>query len=442
MNKRGISQTAIATVIIIIILIGIGAYYYSSKTGTTQNNQQNPIASTATIGETGTTSPATTTTTQSTSSSTTSKKTKIAVLFDVGGRGDLSFNDMAYMGAENAAKDFGVTVNFLTPKSTTDMEPLLRQLSESGQYNLLVLVGFLWTDALNKTASDFPSQKYALIDSTTGIIRPNEVDILFREQEAASLVGILAAGMAYQLGGNTIGAVAGMDIPPLWKFHIGYLFGAKYYEKITGKNVEVIWQYTGTFGDTQKGYQTAMQMLQQGAKVLYGVAGLTHLGMFDAVIDWNQKGYGKALAIGEDASQEWYNPHYIILSGAKRVDTAVYTAIKMVVDGSWKGGIKVLGLKDNGVGIWGLDGVQYFAQIAYENHKTNLTPTEIVNTVKEMRQKYIPQQAWNIMNQLEEQIKTGKIVFKTPTSEAEYNAIVQELEKGNLNAALEKGTVS
>ncbi|MEB3756714.1 MAG: BMP family ABC transporter substrate-binding protein [Desulfurococcales archaeon] len=425
MNKRGLSQTAIASIIVIIILIGIGAYYFAS----TGNN-----------GLTTTTQTVSQLTTTTTTTST--KKIKVAVLFDVGGRGDLSFNDMAYMGAENAAKDFGVTVNFLTPKSTTDMEPLLRQLSQSGKYDLLVLVGFLWTDALNKTASDFPNQKYALIDSTTGVVRQNEVDILFREQEAASLVGVLAAGMAYQLGGNTVGAVAGMDIPPLWKFHIGYLFGVKYYEMKTGKKVNLLWQYTGTFGDTQKGYQTAMQMLQQGAKVLYGVAGLTHLGMFDAVIDWNQKGYGKALAIGEDASQEWYNPHYIILSGAKRVDTAVYTAIKMVVDGSWKGGIKVLGLKENGVGIWNLEGVKYFAQIAYDNHKTNLTPTEIVNIVKEMRQKYIPQQAWDIMNQLKEQIKSGQIVFKTPMSEDEYNAIIQELEKGNLNAALEKGTVS
>jgi basic membrane protein A len=416
-TKRGLSQTAIALIVILIIVIGFGAYYAYKGQGKSS-------------------------TTETTLKSSTGKEFNVAVLFDVGGRGDLSFNDMAYMGAEKAAKDLGVKVNFLTPKSTTDMEPLLRQLSKSGKYDLLVLVGFLWTDALNKTASDFPNQKYALIDSTTGVVRSNEVDILFREQEAASLVGVLASGMAEQLGGNTIGAVAGMDIPPLWKFHIGYLFGAKYYEMKTGNKINVIWQYTGTFGDTEKGYQTAMQMLQQGAKVLYGVAGLTHLGMFDAVIDWNQKGYGKALAIGEDASQEWYNPHYIILSGAKRVDTAVYTAIKMAVDGSWKGGIKVLGLKENGVGIWDLDGVKYFAQIAYENHKTNLTPTEIVEITKEMRGKYIPQQAWDIMKQLEDQIKSGKIVFKTPTSEDEYKSIIQEIKKGNLNAALEKGTVS
>ncbi|MCE4606317.1 MAG: BMP family ABC transporter substrate-binding protein [Desulfurococcales archaeon] len=424
MNKKGLSQTGIAAIIIIIILVGIGAYYFSSP------------------GKGSITTTTKTTSQSMSTASTTSKKIKVAVLFDVGGRGDLSFNDMAYMGAMEAAKELGVTVNFLTPKSTTDMEPLLRQLSQSGQYNLLVLVGFLWTDALNRTAGDFPNQKYALIDSTTGVVRKNEVDILFREQESASLVGVLAAGIAHQLGGNTVGAVAGMDIPPLWKFHIGYLFGVKYYDLKTGNKVNVLWQYTGTFGDTQKGYETGMQMLQQGAKVIYGVAGLTHLGMFDAVADWNQKGYGKAFAIGEDASQEWYNPHYIILSGAKRVDTAVYTAIKMVVDGSWKGGIKVLGLKDNGVGIWDLNGVKYFAQLAYDNHKTNLTPTEIVNIVKEMRQKYIPQQAWNIMKQLEEQIKSGQIVFKTPTSEEEYNSIIQELEKGNLNAALEKGTVS
>ncbi|ABN69796.1 basic membrane lipoprotein [Staphylothermus marinus F1] len=430
---KAITRMGMAILIVVIIAIALaGVYYYTTQTA------PQTTKTTTTQSTTPTTTTATTTTTQQ------AKKIKVAVVFDVGGRGDLSFNDMAYLGAERAKQELGVDVEYLTPKSLNDMQPLLEQLSKSHEYDVIILIGFLWTDPLNKTADKYPDQKYALIDSTTGVVRNNEVDMLFREQECASLIGILASAMAYQLNGSTVGAVAGMDIPPLWKFHIGYLFGVKYFEMKTGKKVNFLWQYTGTFTDPQKGYQTAMQMLQQGAKVLYGVAGLTHLGMFDAVIDWNEKGYGKAFAIGQDASQEWYNPNYIPLSGAKRVDVAVYTVIKMVVDGTWKGGIHTLGLKEGGVGIWDLDGVKYFAKIAYNEGKLpkGLTPDDVVRIVNQTRHKYIPQYAWNLVNDLEQKIKNGEIVFKTPQTHEEYDHIIQELLQGNLNAALEKGSVS
>jgi basic membrane protein A len=356
---------------------------------------------------------------------------------------------MAWLGAERAARDFGVEVRYMTPKSLADMIPLLERLSRSGEYDLLVLVGFLWTDALNKTADKFPNQKFALIDATTGVVRPNEVDILFREQEAAALIGIIAAAIADKLmqeegieGPIKIGAVAGMDIPPLWKFHIGYLFGAKYYEKMTGKKVEFYWVYTGTFTDPKAGYEAAWKLLEKGVKVLYGLAGLTHVGMFNAVKEWNEKGYGKAFSIGQDASQEWYDPYTIIVSGAKRVDVAVYTAIKMVVEGTWKGGIHTLGLAEEGVGIWDLDGVYEFAKLAAETGQLkDLTPEEVVEIVKELRNRYISPEAWELVKKLEEMIRTGKIVFKTPKTHEEYERIREELEKGNLNAALEKGSI-
>jgi len=406
---KAVSRMLLSIIIIVVVIIAaVGIYiWYSSTSGVTE----------------------------------TKRVYKIAVLFDVGGKGDLSFNDMAYLGAEKAARELGVKVEYMTPKSLADMEPLLKQLAESKEYDLLILVGFLWTDALNKTADKYPDQKFALIDATTGVTRSNEVDILFREQECGALIGVIASGMAYELGSNTIGAVAGMSIPPLWKFHVGYLFGAKYFELKTNKSITFIWQYTGTFTDTQKGYQTAWQMLQQGARVLYGLAGLTHVGMFDAVIEWNKQGNPKALAIGQDASQEWYSPENIPISGAKRVDVAVYTAIKMVVEDTWKGGIYELGIKEGGVGYWDLDGVRYFAEIAYNQTKTSLKPDEIVNIVRQQREKYIKDYVWNIVRELENKIKNGEIVFKTPMSETEYNEIIQQLMQGNLNAALAKGSI-
>jgi basic membrane protein A len=406
MRRDGLSKVGAALLILIIIVAAVAAYFLI------QPAQPTPT-----------------------------KKVKVAILFDVGGRGDLSFNDMAYLGATKAQKDFGIEIETLTPKSLADMVPLLEDLSKRGEYDLLVLIGFLWTDALNKTADKFPDQKFALIDSTTGIARKNEVDILFREQECAAIVGVLASGMAKSLGGNKVGAVAGMDIPPLWKFHVGYLYGVKYYEKATGQKMDFVWQYTGTFTDTQAGYNAAMTLLQQDVKVLYGLAGLTHIGMFNAVKEWNSRqGKIAALAIGQDASQEWISPKDIPLSGAKRVDVAVYTAIEMVVKGTWKGGITTLGLKEGGVGVWDLDGVKEFATLAYEAKQLkDMTPDDVVKIVDQQRKAYIPGDAQRIADELKEKIMKGEIKFKTPANHDEYDSIIRELLAGNLDAALEKG---
>ncbi|ACL11721.1 BMP family lipoprotein [Desulfurococcus amylolyticus] len=404
-------RTLVLVIIVVIIVASIGVYYYYNYASPSTTSTNKPI--------------------------------KVAILFDVGGRGDLSFNDMAWLGAEKARKDFNIQVEYTTPQSQAKMQDLLESLSASGEYDLIVLVGFLWTSPLNATADKYPNQKYALIDSSTFINRPNEVDILFSEQEAGALVGVLAADMASKIGCNKVGAVAGMSIPPLWRFHIGYLFGVKYYEMKTNKTIDFLWEYTGTFGDTQKGYQYATSMLQERACVLYGLAGLTHVGMFDAVRDWNKQGKGVALAIGQDASQEWYMPRYMPISGAKRVDIAVYDAIKMVAENKWTPGIHVLGLKDSGVGIWDLNGVKYFAEIAYNQSKleTGLTPDDVVRIVNETRNTYITETGWNIMSELEQLIISGQIAFKNPSTEEEYTQIVNALKNGDLNAALSRGSV-
>ncbi len=431
---KAIARSALAVIVVAIIIIAGLAIYFAST------QQRGTTPTTTTPSPTTTATQTTTTTTTTTTAAV--KKVNVAVVFDVGGRGDLSFNDMAYLGAVRAEKELGAHIEFITPRSTADMQPLLEQLSKSGKYDLIVLIGFLWTDPLNKTADKFPNQKYALIDSTTGVVRKNEVDILFREQECAALVGILASAMALKLGGNTVAALAGMDIPPLWKFHIGYLFGVKYFEKETGKKINFLWQYTGTFTDTQKGYTVGMQLIQQGARVIYGLAGLTHLGMFNAVKDWDKQHPDHiVLAIGQDASQEWIDPYHIPISGAKRVDVAVFTAIKMVATDNWKPGIVTLGLKEGGVGIWDLNGVRYFAELAYKEHKTSLTPDEIVKIVNETRHKYIPEYAWQLVDKLKQMIISGQIAFKTPTTHDEYQKIIQELQNGNLDAALAKGHI-
>ena len=365
------------------------------------------------------------------------EKVRVLVLFDVGGRGDLSFNDMAWLGAERAHKELGVQVKFATPRSTAEMASLLDRLSSEHKYDLIVLVGFLWTAPLEEVAPKHPEQKYALIDSATSKVYPNVACYVFREQEVAALVGVVAADIAHNLGGDKIGSVAGMDIPPLWRFHIGYLFGAKYYEKATGKKTDLLWIYTGTFTDPAKGKEAAEALIRQGAKVLYGLAGATHLGMFEAVKEAWQRDI-KVLAIGQDASQEWIDPYHIIISGLKRVDNAVYTAIKEVVEGKFKGGIHSLGLKEGGLGLADLDMVKWFAEQAAKVGKLpkGLTPEKVVEIVKKLREKYISKEAWKIVEELKQKIISGEMKFKNPATHDEYKQIIDQLEKGNLEAAL------
>ncbi|MEN2999714.1 MAG: BMP family protein [Acidilobaceae archaeon] len=372
---------------------------------------------------------------------------KVAVVLDFVGREDLSFNEMAVLGADRAAKRFGVKVSIVTPVDLEVFPFVLEEFSKKREYELLILVGPLWRDALDKVADKYPQQKFALIAASTGKQRANVLEVLFREQEGAALVGIAAAGMARELateagGPVKVGAVAGTSTPPLWRFHIGYLFGAKYFEAKTGTKVEFAWVYANKFDDPAAGRRAAEALLAEGTKVLYGVAGKTHFGMFDAVIDWNAQGKGRALAIGQDTSQEWYNATYIPLSGATRVDVATYKVIEMVVKNEWRGGVVVLGLAEGGVGIWDLEGVRYFAARANDYQKTKLLYRNIVEIVIVQRVKYLRADVETLMKELEDRIKRGEIAFKDPRDEGEYEAIIRELERGNLNAALASGSVS
>ncbi len=445
-SSMGVSRTLIAGIVVLLLVILAAAFMMMGQEGAPATTTTSPATQAREAAETVTEATETRATeTQETGTGQEAQATetgmgqvKVLVLFDVGGKGDLSFNDMAVLGAERAAEELGVQVDYQTPASVDAMESLLRSVSRGGEYDLIIGVGFLWLEPIVNVAPDFPEQKYAIIDAAPPEKIDNVAAFVFREQEVAALMGILAADMAKSIGATQVGAVAGMDIPPLWKFHIGYLYGVKLYNEETGSDIGFLWTYTGTFTDPQVGKQTAEQMIAQDARVLYGVAGLTHVGMFDAVKDANARGV-KALAIGQDASQEWYAPEYIVVSGMKRVDTAVYMAIKSVVDGTYSGGVHSLGLKEGGLGVSDLDIVRYFAEIAAEQGKLpqGLTPDDVVRIVEEKRKEYISDTAWGLVERLQKDIIDGKIVFKTPATHDEYDQIVEALKGGDLQAVIQ-----
>ncbi|NJE10208.1 BMP family protein [Thermococcus sp. MAR1] len=352
----------------------------------------------------------------------------IAIVYDVGGRGDLSFNDMAYLGASKAAKDFDLELVELQSNSEDDYVKNLETLASQKKYLVIIAVGFMMTDAVKQVADEYPDQKFAIID---GYIpdKDNVMSILFKENEGSALAGALAGLIAANSGKDKVGIVLGMEIPVLYKFEAGYRFGVKwaedYYKQHEGKEVsiDVIYQYTGTFNDAAKGKAAARAQLAQGAWVIYQVAGGTGLGVFDAVsevLDSQGKKMGPPFAIGVDSAQDWIKPGVIIASMMKRVDVGVYTAVKDAVEGNFKGGIVELGLKEGGVGISTVDDVMaMFDSLPEDTQKQKLkdlgfnSKDELKKYLEDTRAQ-VPNWIWEAVNDLAGKIKTGTIKVPAP----------------------------
>ena len=359
---------------------------------------------------------------------------KIAVVTDVGGRGDLSFNDMGFKGADEAAEEFGVELQIAQPASEADYLPNVRTLARTGNYEVIIGVGFLLTDAIETAAKQFPDQNFALIDAV--VDQPNVLNFVFKEQQSSALVGALAAMTAAHYDYSKVGIVLGIEIPPLWKFEAGYRFGIKwgldYYEKVTGEkaNVDLLWTYTGTFSDVAKGKSAANAQISQGAGLVYNVAGPLGLGILEAVKDnLNQQGKeaGPPFMIGVDANQDYMgNGNKVLASGMKRVDRASYIATKRAVEGNFEGGTEVLGLDDQGVGMSRYSQLVDFIQFGLKGDQIK---EENVDDIEEnwlkMRED-IPQFIWTGVNELENLIVSGNVTPPAPSTEEEMKDIRKE----------------
>jgi basic membrane protein A len=267
---------------------------------------------------------------------------KPAVIFDTGGKFDKSFNEAAYNGAEKFKKETGIAYAEFEVTNESQREQSLRKLAQRGA-TVIVATGFAQAPALKTVAAEFPKVKFVIIDDVVDL--PNVQSIIFKEHEGSFLVGVLAA-MASKTG--KVGFVGGMDIPLIRKFACGYVQGVKY---VNGQD-EVFQNMTGTTGeawnDPTKGGELARSQFDRGADVVYAAAGGTGLGVYQAAKD-----AGK-LAIGVDSNQNYIHPGTMLTSMLKRVDLATYNAFKTAQDGTWKPGLQVLGLKEEGVG-WALD---------------------------------------------------------------------------------------
>jgi len=375
---------------------------------------------------------------------------KIAVVSDIGGRGDLSFNDMGYKGGAEAEKAFGVKMVELVSKTEADYVPNLETAAKDPDVILVVGIGFLLSDALNRTAWKYPDKNFAGIDTFLGG-PPNLLNIVFEEHKGSAIVGALAALAAAQYGYSHIGVVLGIEIPTLWKFEIGYKWGAdwalKWYQNKFGKSAPVIgdtpvkervlWTYTGTFSDITKGYEAAKAMYAQDAVAVYNVAGPLGLGLNQAVQEIataKNLAMGPPFWIGVDANQDWINPGFVLASMMKRVDKGVYFATQLVLEGKFRQvvadtsgfatlgiGTTVAGIPMTGISVSTLADLDEFIQMGVDAEKLTgktvlpMSPDEIKSKVTAMRNS-VPSWIWDAEKDLETAISNDPTLVPLATT--------------------------
>jgi basic membrane protein A and related proteins len=261
-----------------------------------------------------------------------------AVIFDMGGKFDKSFNEAAYNGAERFKEESGVEYLEFEITNESQRDQALRRMARRGA-TVVVAVGFSFATPLEAIAQEFPDTKFTIIDSVVEV--PNVQSVVFKEHEGSFLVG-MAAALASETG--KVGFVGGMDIPLIRNFAHGYQQGVKH----VSPDAEVFVNMTGTtpaaWNDPAKGAELAQSQFDRGADVVYAAAGGTGLGVLQAAAD-----SGK-LSIGVDSNQNYLHPGSVLTSMLKRVDVAVYNAFKDAREGDLEPGVQNLGLAEEGVG--------------------------------------------------------------------------------------------
>ena len=267
---------------------------------------------------------------------------KPAVVYDLGGKFDKSFNEGVYNGAVQFRTDTGIEFREFEVQTDSQRVQALRNFARRGQDPILS-VGFQHASALEKVAPEFPETRFAIIDAV--VDHPNVQSIVFREHEGSFIVGLLAALAAT---GDKIGFVGGMDVPLIRRFACGYVLGARH----ARPDIQVFQNMTGTTGaawnDPVKGGELAKSQFDRGAEVVYHAAGSTGLGVLQAAADAGR------LGIGVDSNQNHLHPGHVLTSMLKRVDVVAYDVFDSARRDAWQSGVRVLGLKENGIG-WSLD---------------------------------------------------------------------------------------
>lgn len=299
----------------------------------------------------------------------------VGLVYDAGGRGDKSFNDSAYLGLTRAKKELSLKVKDIEPSAQTSKEQALRALAQ-GKTPLILGIGILFSAEITKLAEEFPDIKFVCIDYVAPAeyaegkkpLPANLLGVRFREQEGTYLIGAIAAKLSKT---GKLGFVGGMEIPLIKRFEAGYRAGAR----AVNPKAEVFADYAGNDAEAwknpTKGKELALAQFGKGVDIIFHASGSTGLGVFVAA-----KEKGK-LAIGVDADQSAEAPDHIATSMIKRVDEAVFRAIRDFKQGKFTGGIQTLGLAENGLGY-----------VASDQNARWLTP-ELIKEIDALKAKIV-----------------------------------------------------
>ncbi|CAN5780501.1 BMP family ABC transporter substrate-binding protein [soil metagenome] len=257
---------------------------------------------------------------------------------DTAGLGDQNFNDLANAGGSLAAEELGIAWSVIESIDAAAFVPNLTAAAEQGQ--LTVAVGFLLQPAVEAVAPQFADRFFTLIDAVVEL--PNVQSVLYKEHDAAFLTGV-ASGLMTQT--NKLGIVGGERIPPVIRYEVGFIAGVA----AVNPAAEVIVAYVDSFGDPEAGKEFALAQFNDGADIVFPIAGLTGIGCYDAVAELGNQ--GEQWVLGADVSQDHLAPGYELAVCRKGVDTGVYRACQQVVDGAFDPGLNVLGIAEGGVGF-------------------------------------------------------------------------------------------
>lgn len=309
-------------------------------------------------------------------------KITVAMVSDVAGINDQSYNQSAWEGLERAKKELGIEIKYLESQQDSDYATNVETLADE-EVDLIIGVGSKLSDTIKEAAKNYPDQKFAIIDETYDEIPSNVKSVLFESEQASYLVGLIAGKMSET---KNVGFIGGLDIPVINTFKYGYMAGVK----AADANCEIQAQYANSFNDQAKGKAITNQMISKGADVVFTAAGDVGTGSMEAIKEANKYG------IGVDRDQSDLAPQNILTSAIKRVDVGMYETVKELVEGKFQGGTSTTyGLEQNGIGI--------------ADTTSNLVPQDVLDFV----------------NEKIEELKAGKI--SVPKTEEEYNEFIKSL---------------
>lgn len=309
-------------------------------------------------------------------------KVTVAMVSDVAGINDQSYNQSAWEGLERAKKELGIEIKCLESQQDSDYATNVETLADE-EVDLIIGVGSKLADTIKDAAENYPDQKFAIIDETYDEIPSNVKSVLFESEQASYLVGLIAGKMSET---KNVGFIGGLDIPVINTFKYGYMAGVK----AADANCEIQTQYANSFNDQAKGKAITNQMISKGADVVFTAAGDVGTGSMEAIKEANKYG------IGVDRDQSDLAPQNILTSAIKRVDVGMYETVKELVEGKFQGGTSTTyGLEQNGIGI--------------ADTTSNLVPQDVLDFV----------------NEKIEELKAGKI--SVPKTEEEYNEFIKSL---------------